>query len=202
MLIEIAIAILIGSIIGWVTNVLAIKMLFRPVYPIRISILGIRVQGLIPKRISEIAVSVGSIIEEELISIDEIISLISNEKNKTTAVDSIKKTVSDKVNKKIPFIVPFIIRESALQYIEGQIEKEAPNMIENIIKDTYAKSSKEIKIGKIVEDKINEIDLNRLEEIVMKIAKEELKHIEILGGILGALIGLMQGILVNFLIIY
>ena len=202
MLIEIAIAILIGSIIAWVTNVLSIKMLFRPVYPIRISILGIRVQGLIPKRISEIAVSVGSIIEEELISIDEIISLISNEKNKTTAVDSIKKTVSDKVNKKIPFIVPFIIRESALQYIEGQIEKEAPNMIENIIKDTYAKSSKEIKIGKIVEDKINEIDLNRLEEIVMKIAKEELKHIEILGGILGALIGLMQGILVNFLIIY
>ena len=84
-------------------------------------------------------------------------------------------------------------------YIEEQIDKEAPRMFENIVKDLYEKTSKDVKIGKMVEDKINGIDLNKLEEITLRIAKKELKHIEILGGILGAVIGLIQGILLIIL---
>ena len=54
-------------------------------------------------------------------------------------------------------------------------------------------------IQKIVEEKINELDLEKLEEIIIKVAKKELKHIEILGLVLGAVIGVLQGILVIFL---
>ena len=71
--------------------------------------------------------------------------------------------------------------------------------MEDLIFDLYEKASKEIEIGKMNEDKRNQIDFIKLEEITVKIKKRELKHIEVLGGILGALIGLVQGIITQFL---
>lgn len=195
MLLKIFIPAFIGGIIGWITNVLAIKMLFRPIYPIHIPVLNYKVQGLLPKRREEIAVSVGLTIEEELIDIEQILSKISNDENRESALVSIKAAISVIVNKKIPILVPFIIRENIITYIEEQIDKEAPNMIENLVKDLYEKTSKDISIGKMVEDKINQIDLTKLEEIIIGLAKRELKHIEVLGGVLGSIIGLIQGLL-------
>lgn len=43
----------------------------------------------------------------------------------------------------------------------------------------------------MVEDKINELDLYELEEIIIRIVKKELKYIEFLGFVLGFLIGIV-----------
>lgn len=45
----------IGAMIGWITNYIAIKMLFRPYK--EMNFLFFKIQGLIPKRRSEIAIS-------------------------------------------------------------------------------------------------------------------------------------------------
>lgn len=199
MMIKILIPAFIGGIIGWITNVLAIKMLFRPVYPVRIPLIGIDLQGLLPKRRAEIAVSIGETVEKELINIDDILKKLSNDENRNIVLTKIKMAISDSIDKKIPLLVPFIIKNSIVQYIEEQIDREAPILMEDLIFDLYEKASKEIEIGKMIEDKINQIDLIKLEEITVSIAKRELKHIEVLGGILGALIGLVQGIITQFL---
>ncbi len=199
MIMRIIIPAFIGGVIGWITNVLAIKMLFRPVYPIKIPLTGIYLQGLLPKRRAEIAASVGETVEKELINIDEILEKLSNDENRAIALNTVKMAISDKIGRKMPLLIPVIIKNSIVQYIEEQIDKEAPNLMEGLIKELYEKASKEIEIGKMIEDKINQIDLIKLEEITISIAKKELKHIEILGGILGALIGLFQGIILIFL---
>jgi len=54
-------------------------------------------------------------------------------------------------------------------------------------------------IHAMVRERIEGFDLDRLEEIVHSIAKRELRHIEILGGFLGALIGLVQAGLLHLL---
>ena len=61
------------------------------------------------------------------------------------------------------------------------------------------KTIEKVKISDIVEEKINNYEIQKVEEIIIAIAKKELKHIEILGGILGLLIGAIQGILVFFI---
>ncbi|MEO3112186.1 DUF445 family protein [Turicibacter sanguinis] len=43
------------------------------------------------------------------------------------------------------------------------------------------------------------LDLRELERIILQVAKKELKHIEILGFILGGVIGLVQGIILMYL---
>ena len=57
----------------------------------------------------------------------------------------------------------------------------------------------EIKVSKIVEDKVNEFDLDQLEEMIREVSSPELRAIEILGGVLGLFIGLVQDGILLFL---
>ena len=54
----------ISAFIGWITNWVAIKMLFHPRNPI--NILGIQVQGIFPKRQQQFAEKLGKIISNDL----------------------------------------------------------------------------------------------------------------------------------------
>jgi len=191
-MLKVLFSVAIGSMIGWITNVLAIKMLFRPLEPVRV--LKLEIQGLLPKRRTEIAISIGQTVEEELIDFKEIFDRIIDEGNRTGIVDMVKMKICQNIYDKLPTLVPQIIKNAVVQYVEEQIDKEAPNMIESLVENIYEKASENIKIGKMIEEKINSFDLLKIEELILKIAKRELKHIEVLGGVLGAIIGLMQGL--------
>ena len=79
----------IGGLIGYVTNRIAIKMLFRPVNPIKI--LFFEIQGVFPKRKDKIAVSLAETIEQELLSKDVIMDKILNEEK----VQEYKELIKD-----------------------------------------------------------------------------------------------------------
>jgi len=192
---KILISTVIGGIIGWITNIIAIKMLFRPTNPIRIRALGVEIQGLLPKRRYEIAKVIGETIEEELIGFKEIFERIVDDENCSRIVNIVKSKVIQAINHKLPFLMPQILKNILIQYVEEQIEKESKKVLEDLIENIYEKASQDIKIGKIIEEKINMFDLSKIEEITLKIARKELKHIEMLGGVLGAIIGLLQGLI-------
>jgi len=59
----------VGAVIGFITNVVAIKMLFRPLKEIRV--FGIRLPftpGILPKQRSRLAQSIGAMVERELLT--------------------------------------------------------------------------------------------------------------------------------------
>lgn len=189
---------IVGGLIGWITNILAIKLLFRPIKPIKIPILNIEILGLIPKRKNEIAANIGEVISNELLSIDDILDQAfknSNGENfNSYIIDKIKNIINEKLN-----IIPMPFRMMASPYIDEILNKEVPSAINEISADLLTKAKENVNIQEIVEEKINELDLEKLEDIIIKVAKKELKHIEILGLVLGAIIGVLQGILVIFL---
>ncbi|NMA96191.1 MAG: DUF445 family protein [Clostridiales bacterium] len=189
----------IAAVIGWSTNLLAIKMIFRPLYPLKIPIIGWNLQGIIPKRRDEIAKNIGKMVEEELISIDDIVELIKREENKEAILSNIKRNVNKIVDEKIPSIVPSFVKKNIFSYISRSIDEEADKFLDSAIEDILGDSSATISIANMVEDKINSFDLITLEEMILSIANRELKHIEILGGILGLIIGIVQGILMLFI---
>lgn len=196
MILKLAILTIVGGIIGWVTNVLAIKMLFRPIKPITIPLTNIKIQGLIPRRRTEIAKSIGEAVESELIQINDIIEKLVTSENKTEVIHSIKRRVLMAVDLKIPSLIPSAIKLKLLEYIGEQIDVEAEGILERTIDDITQKAVDKIKIGEMVAEKIDEFELEKVEEMILKISSNELKHIEILGGVLGAIIGLIQGIIV------
>ncbi len=57
---------LVGAFIGWVTNIIAIRMLFYPKHPVRIPFTSLTLQGVLPSRHADLAASVGRAVSEEL----------------------------------------------------------------------------------------------------------------------------------------
>lgn len=197
-IIKILILAFIGGLIGYITNVIAIKLIFRPINPIKIPILNIEIIGMIPKRKEEIATNIGTILEDQFLSVDEIIDGIITSKDKQNIIDYIKVKVNIILNEKMT-LIPSTIRSLVQNYISEIIEEEIRESIDELSEEMISKVKSRINIKEIVENKINELDLYELETIILQIVKNELKHIEILGLILGFFIGIIQGIITIFI---
>ncbi len=183
---------IVGGLIGYITNVLAIKLLFRPIIPTRI----FGIQGVIPKRHREIASSIGEIIEDELVSMDDIANEITSKMDKKQVLEMIKKKLLILLQTKFPMFVMF--QAKVQPAIDNIFETEGEKMLDDLIDKMLEKVTGTVSINKIVETKILELNLEKMEEIIIKIAKKELKHIEYLGGLLGFGIGVLQGLIVVF----
>ncbi|MDR0597126.1 MAG: DUF445 family protein [Treponema sp.] len=69
-----------GAVIGYITNAVAIKMLFRPLKPIRF--LGIRLPftpGILPRQRHKLAENIGSIVERQLLTPEILIARLRQE---------------------------------------------------------------------------------------------------------------------------
>jgi uncharacterized membrane protein YheB (UPF0754 family) len=190
---------IVGALIGWLTNVAALKLLFRPQQAYAVPLIGWRIQGLIPKRQRDMAVAIGDIVSTDLLTGNDIAQSLSRPEIKERIASKVASHVQERVLVKIPPFIPRNIQIATLEYIGKSLRAEVINFLDNsqnIIKDQWD-IAREIK--QIVEDKIMALDLNRLEEMVTRLAKEELKHIEVIGGVLGFIIGIAQGLIAIFL---
>ena len=197
-IIRILILAIIGGLIGYITNVIAIKLIFRPINPIKIPIFNIEIVGMIPKRKSEIAKNIGEIISDQFLSIDEIIDSMITIEDKENITNYIKLKVKLILNEKMT-LIPSTIQSLVQNYVAEIIEDEIRQSIDELCEEIIIKANNRINIKEMVETKINELDLYELEEIILTIVKKELRHIEVLGLILGFLIGIIQGIVTIFI---
>ncbi len=185
---------LIGALIGWVTNILAIKLLFKPIEPI--NILGFKLQGLIPKRREEIAKSIGEIVETELLSMNDILDNVLTEQNIEEVKYILKSRTKEVINEKVPSLIIAPFKDKICLYVDNIVDQESDGMIQKLVDKMNNENESGIRLARIVEDKVNTFELDKIEKIIISVAKSELKHIEVLGGVLGFMIGIVQGVMV------
>ena len=90
---------IIGSVIGYGTNYIAVKMLFRPIKPIKIGGFTLPfTPGVIPKRKDELAVAIANAVADTLLTKDDIKDLLLQESVTRTIVESISDTVFNENN--------------------------------------------------------------------------------------------------------
>lgn len=183
---------LVGALIGWFTNYLAVKMIFRPQRPFRIPIIGLTLQGLIPKRKEEIAKTLGEIIERELISWDELAEEIINGEAGEHLVVLLAFQAKEAVINSLPLLIPETLRGVVGNLVENVIIKKTPRLLEQFAAQSIDELKKHLSLSQLIEEKIIKMDWNELEKLVFEVASKELKHIEVLGGVIGFLIGLSQ----------
>lgn len=190
----------IGSLIGWITNYIAIKLLFKPYK--EINLIGFKLQGLIPKRRVEIAKNVAETIDNELISLNDIINVINSiefdKEIDIIAENIVKNNLKKEILSKFPMATMFINNN-----MENKIKEFIVNAIEvnkdKFFKIVVDKLESEINIQDLIIERVEKFSLQKQEEIVYQIAKKELKHIELIGAILGALIGMVQFLITRIL---
>ena len=190
---QLLVMVLISGAIGWITNWVAIKMLFRPHKEISFGLF--KIQGLIPKRRAEIGSGIANIIQNELISVKDVISNIDREefsKRLNSLIDDVlDKNLKKKVKEKFPLLQMFFT---------DKVAKDVGNTIKDIVMENQEKifeifsnyAEENIDFEVIISDKISNFSLDKLEEIITLLANKELKHIEVIGAILGMLIGAVQ----------
>ena len=171
---------LLGAFLGFVTNWLAITLLFRP----RKKIFGI--VGLLQKRKPTIAKKAGEVIREYLLNTKELKKVMDKEKVKI----SIEKLV-DNTLKTVPSIgrkmFSKALREITYKYFfddDGFVKEE---ILELALSDAD--------VEKIIIEKIMDYDISEIEKIIKKASGVEILFILCSGGVLGIIIGLIQALI-------
>ncbi|EZI37016.1 DUF445 domain-containing protein [Staphylococcus epidermidis] len=140
--------VVVGAVIGGVTNVIAIRMLFHPFKPYYIFKMRIPfTPGLIPKRREEIATKIGQVIEEHLITESVILQKL-NEPNTREAINDLvikqlSKLKSDDATIR-KFANQFDFDLDLDDLINNKLDKTIINKLNNYYYDKQATSINEI----------------------------------------------------------
>ena len=116
---------LISAFIGWVTNWVAIKMLFHPREPKKI--LGITFHGIFPKRQQQFAEKLGKLVSAEFLSFDDIEQKISNPENLKKVMPMIETHVDDFLSNRLKDEMPVIsmfIGDKTITNLKNMFMKE------------------------------------------------------------------------------
>lgn len=140
---------LIGATIGYVTNWIAIKMMFRPLKPVKIGKFTLPfTPGIIPKNKERIAEAIGQSISKNLLTEETIKSALLSEETKKRLREKIIDTLNslsedDTTSKEL--IIKYVNETSYNMCINNLTEKLTDNIFETVVN---------YNIGKIIADQI------------------------------------------------
>ncbi|KUK14087.1 MAG: DUF445 family protein [Synergistetes bacterium] len=182
----------VAAFVGWITNVIAIKLLFRPHEPVRIPILGIEIQGVLPRRKRAIAKAIAEVVEEELLSKNDVWAKLESPEIEDALVRRILSLIEKRVKEAYPSWFPETFLFPISYFLNGWLERKLREAIPEIRDKIREEVLERLTLKDIVEGKVNAFDFKEFEGIVMRVASRELRFVEIAGGVLGLLIGFIQ----------
>ena len=184
---------LISAFIGWVTNWVAIKMLFHPREPKRL--LGITFHGIFPKRQQQFAEKLGKLVSAEFLSFNDIEQKISDPANLKKIMPMIEKHVDDFLRHRMKDEMPVIsmfIGDKTIESLKKMFMQEIESLFPKIMKQFAGNLKEELDLEHIVIKKVSAFSSDKLEEILYQIMSKEFRFVEIIGAVIGFIIGLLQ----------
>ncbi len=186
---------LLGGAIGWVTNYLAIKFLFRPRSPLKVG--PLLIQGVIPRRRQELARAVGEVVATELLSREQIASALNSPEIRANVAEIAGEVAGRRVsNYQLLSPLPRGLRERIAASVDNTIAREVSAILSSGGPDMADRMLASLDLASLVEAKLEGMDWDYMEAIVYSVSGRELKLIEVMGGVLGAMVGLIQALVV------
>jgi len=184
----------VGALIGYGTNYLAVRMIFRPVRPVRV--LGFTLQGLVPRRQAELAASVGRVVGEHLLSHDDLAAALNRVDLGALIGTAFDRGLAPKLTeyRSMPFVGAFLTDERIAD-LKAAAVRGVMARKEDLLAGIEAAVRDSVDVRQIVEEKVAAFEVSRLEALILEVAARELRAIEVLGGVLGLAVGLVQAAL-------
>ena len=183
----------ISAFIGWVTNWVAIKMLFHPREPKRF--FGITFHGIFPKRQQQFAEKLGKLVSAEFLSFSDIEQKISSPENLKKIMPMIEKHIDDFLRHKLSDQMPVLsmfIGEKTINSLKEVFMKELEILFPQVMKQYAGNLKAELDLEHIVIQKVSNFSSDKLEEILYQIMSKEFRFVEIIGAVIGFIIGVVQ----------
>lgn len=192
----------VGAIIGWVTNYIAIKMLFRPYRPVRI--LGFTFQGLLPKRRKEFAASIARTVERDLLTVEDITRFFEGVEWEEEVELAVAQTFEARMKSKnlsriLKTPILGLIGSEILRQVQKSLTHKIIAKVESQKGRLLEKFQNAIELKEVVSKKVEGFNMEKIESLLMDLISKELTYIEVVGGVLGFIIGFVQMI---FMFVY
>lgn len=182
--------VLIGGLIGWATNKIAIKMLFRPINPHRI--LGVNFQGVFPRRKDQIAVSLSNIIQEELLSKEVIMDQLFDSNKLNILKEKLKKVLVDKLVEAIPSMAAMLLGGNVKAFVSKYIDQHSDEIFQQMVDEFRSVGLENLDVYELVKKRLDDLDFYEFEKIIFGLMNKELRFVEVIGLVIGGLIGVVQ----------
>ena len=177
---------LVGALIGYLTNRVAIWMLFHPYYEYHV--LGVRVPftpGLIPRKRQQIVESIANTVERELLTSRDVFAVFRDhnmEEHIRRAFDNVAR--STLVARFVPPDVLQRMKQVILRDIMARVNGQIERLVDHL--------GDRVDVKALVLKRLEGVDFHDVERIVMSVAVTQLRYIAYFGGLLGFLIGCVQ----------
>ena len=190
---------IVAALIGWITNFLAVKMLFHPREARKI--LFFTFHGVFPKRQKALADKLGDIVSAELISITDISSKIKEFASSDEVLNDVGKRIEATIRNKLVSTFPMLsmfLSDEMVEKVTSLFKIELQEFLEETSKSLGEKLENEIDIKKLVSQRVSNFSSQKLEELLNQLMKKEFRFIELIGAIIGFLIGCFQISIISF----
>ncbi|MBM3921766.1 MAG: DUF445 family protein [Sphingomonadales bacterium] len=185
--------VLISGFIGWVTNWIAIKMLFHPREPI--NLFGLTIQGIFPKNQSQFAQKLGKLVSGEFLSFSDIEKKISEPGNIQKMMPLIEQHVDTFLNKRLSEQLPMIsmfLGDKTIAKLKATFMQEIETILPAVMRSYAGELRTDLDLEEIITEKVSRFSSDRLEELLYQIMAKEFRFVEWVGAFIGLLIGLLQ----------
>ncbi len=196
---------LVGAIIGYLTNWIAVKMLFHPRYEIRIG--GRKLPftpGVIPKGQPRLARGIGNVVKNQLLTTEVMSGILLSDNMKNQLADAVRKWVDEqKTSEKtmkdtaLNFMdedslheMALFAQESGAEYLMDRVEEmnQAHKLVDKIVVIAQEKLSESMfgmmigggfltSIGEMVEKKLKEFIEENGQEYLERVLAQEIRSL-------------------------
>ncbi len=182
----------VGALIGYATNWLAVKMLFRPHHPVGAG--PLKFQGVVPRRQEALADSIAETVQDELISAEDVAALVQKIATSEDVRQKLHTKIDTLIADQLKSLGPMgsFLPTDLVEKIKRRIEEEVFAFVEEMGEDLHGVLGRELDVKGKVRERILAFELDQMERLVLRVARKELRHIEILGGFLGLIVGLVE----------
>ncbi|MEL0005346.1 MAG: DUF445 family protein [Opitutales bacterium] len=189
---------ILAALIGWITNYLAIKMLFHPHQPKKI--LGLTFQGVFPKRQAQIAEKLGDLVANELFSMKDVAQKIEDLSTQPEALEEVGKRIEQTIRGKLISAFPMLsmfLSDEMIEKVTSLFKGELEDFLRVSAQGLAVKMEESVDIQALVREKVQAFSSNKIEELLLGFMEQEFRFIEKIGAVLGFLIGCIQVFLVT-----
>jgi uncharacterized membrane protein YheB (UPF0754 family) len=183
------------AFIGWLTNYLAVKMLFHPRKPIRI--FSLTIQGIFPKRKKALASNLALMVQDNLISHKDVAAVIDSPEFAATFKEMIQEGLETFVREKLVGIHPMVgmfLNDETMEKIRNLLAGQLDEVVPPLLKRGAAEVEDRFDVARLVREKVEGFSMDQLELLLVSIMQKEFRFIELVGAVLGFVIGIFQSL--------
>ena len=182
------------ALVGWVTNVIAVGMIFFPIRPRRV--LGLRFQGVLPKHHGFFAEEMAQVVTSDFMTTGELVE----ELNAGALVDAVRPRLEPLLDLLIeelremlqPAQREMLLSQGVVDRLKARLEREVAAELPGAVERLRGQADEMVDLNRLIVDKLVELGPRRFVSIIQDLGRGELFWIRVYGGLFGGLIGLAQ----------